>query len=214
MIPESFIDQYYELLTGKYKGINLTRITDKSEFLIKQIKDSLLPVDECKVFDAQVRSKKILIDIGFGGGFPILPLAAYYPETQFLGFEARRKKADVVQSISDELGLKNVKLYHQRVENVLFDTSCVITFKAVSTIENCLKNLNIQSEDVMVFFYKGPQLHQVEDLTGVLKKWDLISEKKVDLPGTEGRILLGFKIKNVPRGTFNKKELVKLSELL
>ena len=59
-----------------------------------------------------------VMDVGTGGGFPGIPLAIMFPETKFLLVDSIGKKLKVVQAVADELGLKNVAILHDRVENV------------------------------------------------------------------------------------------------
>lgn len=59
-----------------------------------------------------------VLDVGTGGGFPGIPLAIMFPDVQFHLIDARNKKIKVVQEVIDELGLKNVKAKHIRVEDV------------------------------------------------------------------------------------------------
>lgn len=197
------------MIEGEFKGLNLTRILGEEEFFQKQIKDSLIPLEHSSVFNQWLSEVDLLVDIGFGGGLPLLPLAKALPQKKFLGFEARKKKALAVQSIANTLGIKNVKTFHQRCELVLWDRPSIVTFKAVSTVEDCLSLLNFTSP-IAVFFYKGPHFHENEDIGKVLKNWDLIEERFEQLEGTDGRLILGFTPKNVPCGT--NKKLAKLSE--
>jgi 16S rRNA G527 N7-methylase RsmG len=44
----------------------------------------------------------LVADVGTGGGWPLLALAQYYPETEFVGIDGRRKKMEVVQAIAIE----------------------------------------------------------------------------------------------------------------
>ena len=211
---KEFAKKYLDLLTGEFAGINLTRIDSPEEFYQKQIVDSVLPETESKVFKNCLERTKILIDVGFGGGFPILPLAFTNPDKQFLGFDARAKKAQVVQKIADTLGLKNAKLKHQRLETVDFDVDAMITFKAVGKVADYLPLIRT-NKTVYVFFYKGPNFYELEDIEDLLEKdWEMIEEKSYDVPGTEGRILLGFKNRKVLRGTMTTEKIVKLSSLL
>jgi 16S rRNA (guanine527-N7)-methyltransferase len=205
-----FSDKYLELLATDYSGINLTRILDSDEFYHKQIMDSVLPSNDGK-FREQILGTKLVVDIGFGGGFPILPLAKTFPDVRFIGLEARAKKVQVVTEIAAKLGLGNVGLHHYRVEEVYFDLPCAITLKAVGDIADFLAL--IQSErDVSVFFYKGPLVDQHEDLSKVQSQWKLVERREISVPGADGRIILGYKGRNVLRGT--KKTLVKLSQLI
>ena len=57
-----------------------------------------------------------VLDVGTGGGFPGIPLAILFPETQFTLVDAIGKKIKVVQEVVDGLGLENVRAIHQRVE--------------------------------------------------------------------------------------------------
>lgn len=47
-----------------------------------------------------------VIDVGCGGGFPILPLAIVRPDLKITGLDSTDKKVRYVQSTADELGLK------------------------------------------------------------------------------------------------------------
>lgn len=207
-----FSQKYLDLLTGEFSGINLTRIESPDEFYQKQIVDSILPQKESEVFQKCLEKTKIMVDIGFGGGFPILPLAYSNPDKKFIGFDARSKKAQVVSQIADRLAIKNVKLLHQRFEEVIFDRDAVVTFKAVGKVSDLLP-LFKTNNTLYVFFYKGPNFYELEDIEKILDSWDLIEEVSYDVSGTEGRMLLGFKNKNVLRGTKTNQN-IKFSQLL
>ena len=59
-----------------------------------------------------------IMDVGTGGGFPGIPLAILFPESEFYLVDSIGKKIKVVEGIRDALGLKNVKAEQTRVENV------------------------------------------------------------------------------------------------
>ena len=59
-----------------------------------------------------------ILDVGTGGGFPGIPLAILFPETQFHLVDSIGKKIKVVEEVSAGLGLKNVKITNDRVENI------------------------------------------------------------------------------------------------
>ncbi len=208
--------EYLGILKGELAGLNLTRILDEEDFYNKQIVDSLIPYENSKIFSKELKEKKLLIDVGFGGGFPLVPLAWKEPRYSFVGFEGKRKKADAVALICQRLELRNVRPMHRRVEEVLIDRDCVITFKAVGKIKDLLAKIFVQhGTNITAFFYKGPGLDQLEDLNGI-KDWKQISDEFFDVPGTEKRRLMGFKV--VPHGTFIplglKKNLVNASDFL
>lgn len=59
-----------------------------------------------------------ILDLGTGGGFPGIPLAILFPETNFTLIDGTGKKIQVVQAVADALGLTNVKALHRRGEEM------------------------------------------------------------------------------------------------
>src|SRR3954470_11349616 len=59
-----------------------------------------------------------VLDVGTGGGFPGIPLAILFPETQFHLVDSIGKKIKVVTEVATALGLKNVKATHARAEQI------------------------------------------------------------------------------------------------
>jgi 16S rRNA (guanine527-N7)-methyltransferase len=59
-----------------------------------------------------------VLDVGTGGGFPGIPLAILFPDTQFYLVDSIGKKIKVVQEVTKALGLKNVRAEHLRAEQV------------------------------------------------------------------------------------------------
>lgn len=59
-----------------------------------------------------------ILDVGTGGGFPGIPLAILFPETQFHLVDSIGKKIKVVNEVTEGLELKNVKTSNSRVEEV------------------------------------------------------------------------------------------------
>ncbi|HEV9037203.1 MAG TPA: 16S rRNA (guanine(527)-N(7))-methyltransferase RsmG [Puia sp.] len=59
-----------------------------------------------------------VIDIGTGGGFPGIPLAIFFPETQFHLVDSIGKKIKVVDAVRDAIGLTNVTTRHGRAEEI------------------------------------------------------------------------------------------------
>lgn len=208
-----FSIRYLHVLKTQLAGLNLTNILDQDEFYHKQILDSIIPYQESKLFQEDVKRTGVVVDVGFGGGFPILPLAKLLPDVKFVGVESRRKKAEAVTLIAKELGLNNVTLVHSRLEDFLFDKPATVTFKAVGTIGDYLPIIN-HKHPMKVFFYKGPNFLELEGemVKKLGKDWKLLENQEIKVPGTQQRFLVSFSSNNVPRGTV--KSLVKLSDFL
>jgi len=58
-----------------------------------------------------------VLDVGTGGGFPGIPLAIMFPETDFFLLDSIGKKIKVVNAIATELGLGNIKTLNKRAED-------------------------------------------------------------------------------------------------
>ena len=73
-----------------------------------------------------------VMDVGTGGGFPGIPLAIMFPQTDFLLVDSIGKKIKVVQAVAESLGLTNVRAIQERVENVKekFDVITVFGIKS------------------------------------------------------------------------------------
>ena len=66
------IEDYYNMLIEKNKVMNLTRITDREDFYVKHVLDSLLLSQVINLSDQKI------IDIGTGAGFPGIPIKIFF----------------------------------------------------------------------------------------------------------------------------------------
>ncbi len=57
-----------------------------------------------------------VLDVGTGGGFPGIPLAIIFPETEFTLLDSIEKKIKVVSAVKEELSLHNVIALRKRAE--------------------------------------------------------------------------------------------------
>jgi 16S rRNA (guanine527-N7)-methyltransferase len=59
-----------------------------------------------------------IMDVGCGGGFPGIPLAILFPESNFYLIDSIGKKIKVVNEVATAIGLTNVRAEHKRAEEV------------------------------------------------------------------------------------------------
>ena len=79
-----------------------------------------------------------VMDLGCGGGFPGIPLAIMFPETDFHLVDSIGKKVKVAQAVADAIGLANVRSSHARGEEIKEKYDFVVT-RAVMTLANLMK---------------------------------------------------------------------------
>jgi len=105
----SFVDLIYHT----NKKFNLTGFHSKEDIFKNLIISSIDPV-----FNINVPRGTLFADIGTGSGIPGIVFGIYFRNIKGLLIESNQKKADFVNSVIKELGLKNLEVICDRVENV------------------------------------------------------------------------------------------------
>lgn len=75
-----------------------------------------------------------ILDIGTGGGFPGVPLAIMYPQTNFFLVDSIGKKLKIIDDVSKQIGLNNVTTMHTRAEQ-LNDKYDFVMSRAVTRLD-------------------------------------------------------------------------------
>lgn len=74
-----------------------------------------------------------VLDVGTGGGFPGIPLAILFPDCSFHLVDSINKKLKVVNSVTEHIGLTNLKTTHSRVEDIKGEYDFIVS-RAVTTM--------------------------------------------------------------------------------
>ncbi len=109
---KSKFSKYYSLLLEKNKVMNLTRITDEEEIIIKHFVDSLMIA---KV--AEMEKVESLIDVGTGAGFPGIPIKIMWPKIKVTLLDSLDKRVGFLQEVIEELNLEGAEAIHGRAED-------------------------------------------------------------------------------------------------
>lgn len=107
-----------------------------------------------------------VLDVGTGGGFPGIPLAILYPESDFHLVDSIGKKIKVVNAVSDQLELTNVKGEHARAEDIKEEYDFVVS-RAVTRLVRFYpwirRNFKPRSKHKLkngLLYLKGGDLHE------------------------------------------------------
>jgi 16S rRNA (guanine527-N7)-methyltransferase len=108
------IDGHVRLLLAWNAAINLTAVRDPVDIARRHVLDSLVAVPVLERLG--IRS---FVDVGSGGGFPGVPLAAALPADRALLVESIGKKAGFLEAAVDATGLTDrVEVAATRVEDL------------------------------------------------------------------------------------------------
>ncbi len=109
----SQFSQLFELYSFWNAQINVISRKDIEELYERHVLHSLGIAKVC-----MFKNGESVLDVGTGGGFPGIPLAILFPETQFHLVDSIGKKIKVVKEIASALGLENLQADHLRAEQV------------------------------------------------------------------------------------------------
>ena len=179
---------YYNLLIETNKVMNLTSITEEKDVVLKHFIDSLAIKNDIDISNGRV------IDIGTGAGFPGIPLAIIYNDTQFTLMDSLNKRINFINTVMEECKLYNIETVHSRAEdlghnNVYREKYDYCVSRAVAAIpvllEYCIPFLKTGGKFIS---YKSEKAEEEISLSGnAQKKLGCRFDKlySFDLPGTD-----------------------------
>ena len=112
---------------------NLTTITDASSVLTLHVADSLTLVPKVKEF---APAAKRVLDVGSGGGLPVVPLAVMRPDLSVSAVDTVKKKAVFLRQAGVMCRLRNFTVYNDRVEKLSVPPFDVITSRAFASLKD------------------------------------------------------------------------------
>ncbi len=100
-----------------------------------------------------------IVDVGTGGGFPLVPLAVLFPECVFHGIDGIGKKIAAVQGVVQGLGLTNCTAEQVRStdHHLRYD---VIVSRAVTTLPDFIRDTRhlVGKGEGRLYYLKGGEL--------------------------------------------------------
>jgi 16S rRNA (guanine527-N7)-methyltransferase len=189
-----------------YKSVS--KIFEPSEIVMKHFLDSLVPL----AFSLPCwENSKLILDLGTGGGFPMLPLAIMMPEARFIGVDSRLKSVEFVGRMANGTGLNNVSAKHSRIEELGRDKKFrekadLVICRALSAVRTLFEYcVPLVKNKGYALFYKGPKLEielkesesAMKEL-GISKQQVILKELQEEVFGFSRGYLLVNKLKSVP----------------
>jgi 16S rRNA (guanine527-N7)-methyltransferase len=183
LAPEQY-DQlwaYHRLLRAANAELNLTRIHNFENMVLKHYVDSLLVL---KFIDLP----SPLLDMGTGAGLPGIPLKIARPDVFMILAEPRGARADFLRQVSHRLKLSDVEVYAHKIgPRVPRRVAGVIT-RAVGSIPETLDCVAAALElGGRMIFMKGPDCDQEIDEAARTHaaSFRLIADHAYEIPGTK-----------------------------
>jgi 16S rRNA (guanine527-N7)-methyltransferase len=100
-----------------------------------------------------------VVDVGTGGGFPLVPLAIFFPQCTFHGIDGIGKKITAVKGVVEGLGITNCSAEQVRSEDhkQKYD---VIVSRAVTTLPEFLRMTRhlVNKGEGTLYYLKGGEL--------------------------------------------------------
>ncbi len=104
-----------------------------------------------------------IIDVGTGGGFPLVPLAIRFPESTFHGIDGIGKKIMAVKGVIEGLGLTNCTAEQVRSEDHKLRYDIIIS-RAVTTLPEFIratKHLVVTGQGRMLYLKGGDIMDEI-----------------------------------------------------
>ncbi len=164
------IEQLESLYREWNSRINVISRKDMDNFYLHHVLHSL---GIAKLLSFKPGTK--IMDVGTGGGFPGIPLAVLFPETEFYLVDSIGKKIKVVREIARTLRLENVKAEQIRAEEVKHSFDFVVS-RAVTDLEAftqwTLRKVHPRSFNKLpngILYLKGTNVEQEIDRVRIKK---------------------------------------------
>lgn len=157
--------EQFQTLEALYKDwnakINVISRKDIDELYLRHVLHSL-GIAKVQPFASGTK----VMDVGTGGGFPGIPLAIMFPETEFYLIDVIQKKIKVVQAVAEAIGLQNLKAEQLRAENAPGEYDFIVSRAVtnmpdfVSWVKGKIKKASNHELSNGILYLKGGDLTQ------------------------------------------------------
>lgn len=164
----SQLEALKSLYTSWNEKINVISRKDMDNFYVHHVLHSLA-IAKVITFEKD----ETVLDIGTGGGFPGIPLAIFFPETQFILSDSIAKKITVVKEVAQSIGLQNVDARVARAETIHQNVDYIVT-RAVAKMNDVI-HWSKNKHPKKIIALKGGDLK--DELSGIKRNLQIIDIK-------------------------------------
>ena len=130
-----------QVFLAENEKLNLSALRTEEKCWMGNVLDSVAASELISNLKSPIST---LLDLGTGGGFPLLPLALAMPQIQCTGLDSVKKKIDAVNRIIETMNIPNAHAISGRAEEVARDASHrehydIVTSRAVAPLNMLLE---------------------------------------------------------------------------
>ncbi|GHV12726.1 ribosomal RNA small subunit methyltransferase G [Fibrobacterales bacterium] len=122
--------EFCELILEENKKQNLVSKNDEGKLLTRHIADSLVFATPTPTPTPQTN----WTDIGSGAGFPVVPLALYFPTVSFFAVENRRLRCEFLNEVKRKLNIENLQIVKSSAESSGLQNMDFVSCRAVGSL--------------------------------------------------------------------------------
>lgn len=175
---------YLALLAKWSKVYNLTAVREPDSMLRLHLLDSLAALAPLRRHTGGAPTR--LLDVGSGGGLPGVAFAIAAPELSVTCVDTVEKKARFIGQVGAELGLKNLRAEHARVEQLRAEPFPLITSRAFASLADFVAlTRNLLAPGGAWMALKGQ--HPADELAALPADIDVFHVEPLQVPGVDAQ---------------------------
>lgn len=177
------LERLVALLVEENARQNLVSAASLAEVWVRHI------VDSAQLLAHVPRETSPWLDLGTGAGFPGLAVAALRPACEVILVESRKRRVAWLAQAAEALGLGNVRVLGQRLEDVPTCKAAVISARAFAPLDRLLDlSARFSTSDTLWLLPKGRSAQQELDM---LSGWTHMFHVEQSLTDRDAGVIVG-----------------------
>ncbi len=174
---------YLRLLDRWNARFNLTGDSGPGKRLDRHVLDSLS-------IAARIAGETV-VDAGSGAGLPGIPLAVLFPQKRFVLIDSNGKKTRFLFQAKLDLGLANIDIVHERIENFPGPADTVVCRALAGLGKSVEKTQHLLADGAMLVSMRGR--HPGGELARLPDNCKVAFVERLQVPGAASRHVVGIR---------------------